>query len=144
MFSQVAVAGGSPGFRMLTRIVKGASRGADQGGFTLIEVLVVLIVIGILLAIAVPSILSQRNRAGDASARANVRVTIPAITAYYGDHATYVGMTLAVLQAKYDQGLSDTVAVSGATATSYCVEATVSGRTWRQNGPARPIERASC
>jgi prepilin-type N-terminal cleavage/methylation domain-containing protein len=132
------------GVRMLTRIVKGTMTGAGRDGFTLVEVVVVLVVIVVLVAIAVPSVMSHRNRAGDASARANVRVTMPAIAAYFGDNATYVGMTPDVVRTKYDQSLSDTVSFSDLTATSYCVESTVSGRTWRQQGPDGPVEHASC
>jgi type IV pilus assembly protein PilA len=124
-----------------SRIVKGAATG---DGFTLIEVILVLVIIGVLLAIAVPSILSYRNRASDAVAKANVRVAIPSIEAYHGDHTTYVGMTPAILRAQYDRELSDTISFGALAPTAFCVQSTVSGRTWRQNGPSAPIEPAAC
>ena len=72
--------------------------GNTEQGFTLIELLVVIIIIGILLAIAVPSYLGFRGRAADSSAKANVRAALPAVEAFYADNGTYTGMTVAALQ----------------------------------------------
>ena len=115
-----------------------------EAGLTLVELVIVLIIISVLLAIAVPSILGQRNRAYDAVASATVRQAVPSIKAYYADNDTYAGMTLAGLRTAYDTTLPAALSFSSLTASSYCVQATASGRVWRQSGPGASIERASC
>ncbi len=83
---------------MISGLRKRIARGNSEGGFTLIELLVVIIIIGILLAIAIPSYLKFRDRANESAAKANVRASIPGLEAYYADNNSYVGMTLAGIQ----------------------------------------------
>ena len=58
----------------------------DDEGFTLIELLVVVVIIGVLVAIAVPVYLNYREGAADKSAQSDVRGAISAIEQYYTDN----------------------------------------------------------
>jgi type IV pilus assembly protein PilA len=67
---------------MLARIRKARE---NEGGFTLIELLVVMIIIGILAAIAIPVFLSQRAKAQDSAAKADISTIGKEIATYYVD-----------------------------------------------------------
>jgi len=101
--------------------------GSEQG-FTLIELLVVIIILGILVAIAVPSYLSFRGNAQDAASKSNVRSSIPAAESYYQNTATgngsYTGLTQATLAAEAP-GISPNVkAIALNGGAGYCIEDT--------------------
>ena len=117
----------------------------EESGFTLIELLIVLVIIGILLAIAVPSYLGFKDRANNTASQANVRSAVPAVEAFYADNGTYVGMTIAALQL-IDAGvrLSHVGTVS---ATTYCIDYGAGAsftNPYSKAGPAAPIIAGLC
>lgn len=71
----------------MRRSTRAASGG--QGGFTLVELLVAMTVLGLLAAIAVPLLATQRRKAYDTSLRADLAQTAGEMEAYLADQGRY-------------------------------------------------------
>jgi hypothetical protein len=77
-------------------------------------------------------------------AQSNVRASIPAIEAWYADHGTYAGLTLAGLRQQYDAGLPHVTLVEPLNKKTYCVESTVGDTSYFKQGPTVEILEGHC
>jgi type IV pilus assembly protein PilA len=82
--------------RMLKSLTERRNR--DEEGFTLIELMVVVLIIAILLAIAIPTFLGARERANDRAAQSSLRNALTAAKTMYTDSQNYTTATAASLQ----------------------------------------------
>jgi len=72
---------------------------STEDGFTLIELMVVVLIIAILLAIAIPTFLGAQNKAKDRSAQSSLRNGLTAAKTIYADQADYTKADAAALAA---------------------------------------------
>ena len=89
--------------------IQARRRDADEAGFTLIELMVVVLIIAVLIAIAVPAFLGSRTRASDRAAQSNVRNAHVTELIIYSDRQEFTA-SVSELQA-VDSSLSYTQAL---------------------------------
>jgi type IV pilus assembly protein PilA len=100
-------------------------RSGSESGFTLVELLVVMLILGLLAAVAIPSFFNQRDKARDADSKAQVRAAQTAMETYATDNGgSYAGADETDLHAIEDTIDVAVVSVPAAAATSYTVRAT--------------------
>lgn len=100
---------------------------SHEDGFTLIEILVVILIIGILAAIAIPVFLNQRQTANDASAVSDTKNVAMAMQSYFTDNPTATYAPVEEIRKLVKKSPNVSIAIMG-TSNDYCVQG------WHSNG----------
>jgi type IV pilus assembly protein PilA len=119
------------------------ARRDGDGGFTLVELLVVIVIIGILVAIAIPVFLNQRQKAWTSATESDLRNAAPVAETFFADNGTYDGLESETFQTSGDV----TITVKSHTASGYCIEAThakLAGKTYSLNSADGKVKAQAC
>jgi prepilin-type N-terminal cleavage/methylation domain-containing protein len=91
----------------------------NKKGFTLIELLIVVVIIGILAAIAIPKFANTKEKAYVASMKSDLRNLVTAQEAYFSDNNSSYASSTTVLGTNYKASSGVTVTIAGVTATGW-------------------------
>ncbi|MDZ4258588.1 MAG: prepilin-type N-terminal cleavage/methylation domain-containing protein [Gemmatimonadales bacterium] len=99
---------------------------SNRKGFTLIELLIVVVIIGILAAIAIPKFAATKDKAKLASVKTDIKNVMTAQEAYFSDWNAYANTIPSTL---FTPTVGNTLTVAGSTSSfsATVVNASISG-----------------
>jgi type IV pilus assembly protein PilA len=100
---------------------------SNKKGFTLIELLIVVVIIGILAAIAIPKFANTKEKAFVASMKSDLRNLITAQEAYYADNSSNYAQGTTNLGTNFAASPGVTVTLSNVTTTGWTATSTSTG-----------------
>jgi len=107
------------------------NRADEEAGFTLIELMVVVLIIGILIAIALPTFLGARERAQNRAAQSSLRNALVAAKTAYTDDGDYLGADTAAELDLIEPSLSyQPAGTASGSATEVSVAVNAGGNLW--------------
>jgi type IV pilus assembly protein PilA len=92
---------------------------SNKKGFTLIELLIVVVIIGILAAIAIPKFANTKEKAYVASMKSDLRNLVTAQEAYFSDNNSMYAPSTTNMGTNYRASTGITVTISGASGTGW-------------------------
>ena len=96
----------------------------QKKGFTLIELLIVVVIIGILAAIAIPKFANTKEKAYIASMKSDLRNLVTAQEAYFSDNNSSYAASTGAMGTNYKPSTGVTVTMGAVTATGWTASAT--------------------
>jgi prepilin-type N-terminal cleavage/methylation domain-containing protein len=97
---------------------------SNRKGFTLIELLIVVVIIGILAAIAIPKFANTKEKAYIASMKSDLRNLVTAQEAYFSDNNSSYAASTTAMGTNYRASTGVTVTIGAVTATGWSATAT--------------------
>ena len=119
-------------------------------GFTLVEVLVVLVIVGLLAAVGFPALWEQRASARRVTLQADVRNVGLLAEAYYAEAGTYDGFDGSSMESGFARADGVTITVDDESVSSFCVSGrhvSLAGEVWSFDSDrvgAPRLESAPC